>query len=158
MRASKASPVSPRWRRLSKTIFARITDDVVGAAWSLQTASANSRGDSRGLQAKLDYNFEKSDRARLRSTTDRRREKMASMRSSIRKIAVLAGVATFAVTGGTHTQRQVNIICSVPITWCEALIAQFQKDTGIKVGMTEKGSGEAMAQVAAEKANPKYDL
>ena len=83
---------------------------------------------------------------------------MASKRLSISKIAALAGVAMFAVTGGARAQGQVNIICSVPITWCEALIAQFQKDTGVKVGMTQKGSGEAMAQVAAEKANPKYDL
>jgi iron(III) transport system substrate-binding protein len=83
---------------------------------------------------------------------------MASMKLSLRRIAALAGVALIALAGGARAQGQVNIICSVPITWCEALIAQFQKDTGIKVGMTQKGSGEAMAQVAAEKANPKYDV
>ena len=55
-------------------------------------------------------------------------------------------------------QGQVNVICSVPIPWCEALAAQFTKETGIKVGLTQKGSGESMAQVAAEKANPKYDV
>ena len=69
-----------------------------------------------------------------------------------------ATAALFAIATSAHGQGQVNIVCSVPIPWCEALIAQFQKDTGIKVGMTQKGSGEAMAQVAAEKANPKYDL
>ena len=76
----------------------------------------------------------------------------------LRFIRAIALVAIVSATGGVHAQGQVNVICSVPIPWCEALVAQFQKDTGIKVGMTQKGSGEAMAQVAAEKANPKYDL
>jgi len=73
-------------------------------------------------------------------------------------IAAVAAGAALAATAPARAQGQVNIICSVPIPWCEALVAQFQKDTGIKVGMTQKGSGESMAQVAAEKANPKYDL
>jgi len=62
------------------------------------------------------------------------------------------------VSAPLHAQGQVNVICSVPIPWCEALAAQFTKETGIKVGLTQKGSGESMAQVAAEKANPKYDV
>ena len=73
-------------------------------------------------------------------------------------IRSIAAAAVFAVATCAYAQGQVNIVCSVPIPWCEALIGQFQKDTGIRVGMTQKGSGEAMAQVAAEKANPKYDL
>jgi type IV secretory pathway component VirB8 len=44
-------------------------------------------------------------------------------------------------------QGQVNIICSVPIPWCEAVVAQFQKDTGIRASMTQKAAGEAMAQI-----------
>ena len=62
------------------------------------------------------------------------------------------------VSAPLHAQGQVNVICSVPVPWCEALAAQFTKETGIKVGLTQKGSGESMAQVAAEKANPKYDV
>jgi len=34
----------------------------------------------------------------------------------------------------------------------------FQKSTGIKVNMSLKGSGEALAQLIAEKANPKTDV
>ena len=77
------------------------------------------------------------------------------MRNIIRGLVALAVTLTASTASA---QGQLNIICSVPIPWCEALVAQFQKDTGIKVGMTQKGSGEAMAQIAAEKANPKYDL
>ena len=42
--------------------------------------------------------------------------------------------------------------------WCKPRRTEFEKDTGIKVAMTLKGSGESLAQIAAEKANPKLDL
>ena len=38
-----------------------------------------------------------------------------SMRSSLRKIAVAAGVAMMAGAGGAHPQGQLNLICSIPI-------------------------------------------
>jgi len=53
---------------------------------------------------------------------------------------------------------QVNIICSVPMTWCQAVGAAFTKETGITVGIQNKSSGEAMAQILAERANPKLDV
>jgi iron(III) transport system substrate-binding protein len=34
----------------------------------------------------------------------------------------------------------------------------FEKSQGVKVNMTMKGSGEAIAQIMAEKANPKTDV
>ena len=70
---------------------------------------------------------------------------------------LLAAVCAFGATAA-GAQGQLNILCSVPVTWCEAVVAQFQKDTGIKIGMAQRAAGEAMAQIAAEKANPKYDL
>jgi iron(III) transport system substrate-binding protein len=39
----------------------------------------------------------------------------ASMRISLSKIAVAAGVAMMAGADGAHAQGQLNIICSVPI-------------------------------------------
>ncbi len=75
------------------------------------------------------------------------------------RFSLSVALATFALLSpAARGQGQVNVICSVPIPWCEALAAQFTKETGIKVGLTQKGSGESMAQVAAEKANPKYDV
>ena len=76
---------------------------------------------------------------------------------SFRSLIAIAAATTFgALPGLAHAQ--LNLLCSAPAEWCKLLADEFQKDTGIKVGMTQKGSGEAMAQVAAEKANPKYDL
>ena len=69
----------------------------------------------------------------------------------------LALAFAFAISSAA-AQGQLNIICSVPLPWCEAVVTQFQKDSGIKAGMTQKSAGEAMAQVAAERANPKVDV
>jgi iron(III) transport system substrate-binding protein len=75
------------------------------------------------------------------------------------RLGLCVALTTFVLfSAPVRAQGQVNVICSVPIPWCEALAAQFTKETGIKVGLTQKGSGESMAQVAAEKANPKYDV
>ena len=54
--------------------------------------------------------------------------------------------------------QQVNVICSVQADWCNMIQTVFAKSTGIKVNMSLKGSGEALAQLIAEKANPKTDV
>jgi iron(III) transport system substrate-binding protein len=77
------------------------------------------------------------------------------MQHQLRAIAALVFIA-FA--GVASAQGQVNIVCSVPIPWCEAAAAAFTKETGIAVGLQQKSAGEAMAQIAAERANPKIDL
>jgi len=67
-------------------------------------------------------------------------------------------LATLAAPAAWAQQGQVNIICSVQADWCNLIQTVFAKSTGIKVNMTLKGSGEALAQLIAEKANPKTDV
>ena len=55
-------------------------------------------------------------------------------------------------------QGQVNIICSVQAEWCNLMSTVYARTTGTRVNMTAKGSGEALAQINAEKANPKTDI
>ena len=57
-----------------------------------------------------------------------------------------------------QAEGQVNIICSVQAEQCNLVQTVFAKSTGIKVNLTHKASGEAMAQLNAEKANPKTDV
>jgi iron(III) transport system substrate-binding protein len=57
-----------------------------------------------------------------------------------------------------QAQQQLNIICSVQQEWCSLMQTVYSKTTGVKVNMLARGSGEALAQLAAEKANPKTDL
>ena len=52
----------------------------------------------------------------------------------------------------------VNAICSTDQSWCELAANEFQKATGLRVLQTRKPTGEALAQLRAEAANPKTDL
>jgi iron(III) transport system substrate-binding protein len=63
-----------------------------------------------------------------------------------------------ALAGGGAAAQQVNIICSVQAEWCNMMSTVYSRTTGVKVNMTAKGSGEALAQLNAEKANPKTDI
>jgi len=67
--------------------------------------------------------------------------------------AVLAAPAARAQDAG-----QINVICSVQAEWCNMIQTVFARTTGIKVNMSLKGSGEALAQLIAERANPKTDV
>ena len=71
---------------------------------------------------------------------------------------LLAGAALVAAASGSWAQGQVNIICSVQAEWCNLMSTVYAKTTGTKVNMTAKGSGEALAQLNAERANPKTDI
>ncbi len=81
------------------------------------------------------------------------------MRMTTRHSAAL-GLVALAFTGSAmaQSQGQVNVICSVQADWCNVIQTVFAKTTGIKVNMSLKGSGEALAQLIAEKANPKTDV
>ena len=77
--------------------------------------------------------------------------------STTRRALCIAGLA---FTSAVFAQQpgQVNVICSVQADWCNMIQTVFAKSTGIKVNMSLKGSGEALAQLIAEKANPKTDV
>jgi iron(III) transport system substrate-binding protein len=56
-------------------------------------------------------------------------------------------------------QGQLNLYCSSPNTaWCQGMAVGFEKATGVKVAVVQKATGEMLAQVKAEKANPKGDI
>ena len=73
------------------------------------------------------------------------------------RIASRTAVLVLAL-GASAAHAQLNVICPVQAEWCSLAATEFEKDTGIKVAMTLKGSGESFAQIAAERANPKLDL
>jgi iron(III) transport system substrate-binding protein len=70
-----------------------------------------------------------------------------------------AALLTFgAATAHAQEGAQLNVICSVQAEWCNMIQTVFARTTGIKVNMSLKGSGEALAQLIAERANPKTDV
>jgi iron(III) transport system substrate-binding protein len=77
------------------------------------------------------------------------------------KRKLLAGAAiALAIFARTATAQADNLTlyCSVDEAWCQMVARAFEEQTGIKVAMTRKSSGETFAQVKAEAANPKGDI
>jgi iron(III) transport system substrate-binding protein len=71
----------------------------------------------------------------------------------------LAALTLALAAATTHAaDDQVNVICSVQVEWCNLIQATFSRVGGVKVNMVQRSTGEALAQLNAEKANPKTDL
>jgi hypothetical protein len=68
-------------------------------------------------------------------------------------LAALAAASAHAQDGGV-----LNLICSVQDEWCTMMSTTFAKTSGIKVNMVKRSTGEALAQLIAEKSNPKTDI
>lgn len=72
-------------------------------------------------------------------------------------LAVIAVAAVTASLGPANAQGTLNLICAPAAEWCEAIATGFQKESGIRVAVVRKSAGEILAQVRAEKDNPKLD-
>ena len=75
----------------------------------------------------------------------------------------LLSVLTLAALLGTapvqaQAPATVTALCSTDQSWCELAAAEFTRATGIRVLQTRKPTGEALAQLRAEAANPKTDI
>ncbi len=85
------------------------------------------------------------------------------MKFAIKNAAACAvSTAIFGIfmlqNGAQAQQPAVNAICSTDLAWCELAAAEYTKATGVKVNQTRKATGEALAQLRAEAANPKTDI
>ncbi len=72
--------------------------------------------------------------------------------------SIAAIVAFLGLTAGAVHADQVNVICSAQAEWCNRIGTVYARTTGTKINVTMKGSGEALAQLIAEKENPKTDV
>jgi len=59
---------------------------------------------------------------------------------------------------GLAAADSLTLYCSADEAWCQLMARGFEEETGIKVDMSRKSSGETFAQVKAEAANPKGDI
>ena len=69
-------------------------------------------------------------------------------------------IAAWILLGGAEpaaAQGSLNVYCSVQLEWCQTLANEFTRQSGIKVAITNKGSGEVFAQIKAEAGNPRAD-
>lgn len=68
----------------------------------------------------------------------------------------LIAAALFCLGGAANAQ--LSILCSTDADWCESKAREFSVQTGIKVNMTRKATGEVFAQLKAEASNPRADV
>ena len=77
----------------------------------------------------------------------------------MRKILLLgASALAFAMASGAEAAGKLTLYCSPQEEWCQLMVTEFTKATGIDVAMTRKSSGETYAQIKAEASNPKGDV
>ncbi|MEP7180642.1 MAG: ABC transporter substrate-binding protein [Betaproteobacteria bacterium] len=70
-----------------------------------------------------------------------------------------ASLVVAALVAAPAARAQLNLYCSAPNTaWCQGMAVGFEKATGTKVAVIQKATGEMLAQVKAERANPKGDV
>jgi iron(III) transport system substrate-binding protein len=77
-----------------------------------------------------------------------------TIRHALQALTV-AGATAFT---GMACGQQLTALCSTDQGWCELAAKEFQAQTGIKVLQVHKATGEALAQLRAEAANPKTDI
>ena len=70
----------------------------------------------------------------------------------------LAALGALALPQSAAAQGRLTFYCSPQEEWCQLMLTEFEKATGIKVAMTRKSSGETYAQLKAEKDNPRGDV
>jgi iron(III) transport system substrate-binding protein len=77
-----------------------------------------------------------------------------------RRVVVLGSLAAACLVAApcAYAQGGLVVYCGVNEDWCRGAVTAFERETGIKVSMTRKSSGEVYAQVKAEASNPRGDI
>ena len=72
---------------------------------------------------------------------------------------LLAAAVMIPAASLSHAQNgSLNLLCSVQDEWCSLMATTFGRVSGVKVNVLKRGTGEALAQLVAEKDNPKTDI
>jgi iron(III) transport system substrate-binding protein len=78
----------------------------------------------------------------------------------VKRLLVLGLVLMMAmgIANAGPASGRVAVLCSPNVEWCDLLKAQFPKATGIAFDYVRLSSGEALARLRAERANPQFDV
>lgn len=77
------------------------------------------------------------------------------------RISLLVSVAAIPLLAATlpaAAEGRLSVLCGSEEPHCAALEAAFEAKTGVDVSMVRKSTGEILAQIRAEKDNPKVDV
>jgi len=75
-----------------------------------------------------------------------------------RRTVLLCLLAAALAAPASAQQGQLNLYCSATIEWCQAIARGFERETGVRVTLTQKSTGEMLAQIRAEARNPRGDV
>ena len=81
---------------------------------------------------------------------------MHAMRMAVRTLMAV-GTATMLLAGASAFAQEVTVLCNFEVDWCEALKAAYEKTTGEKAVFIRRTDGESLAQIRAERSNPRAD-
>jgi iron(III) transport system substrate-binding protein len=73
-------------------------------------------------------------------------------------LAALLGALLFMAAPRTASAQEVVVLCNYEVDWCEAMKATYEKTTGLKAVFIRRTDGESLAQIRAEKGNPRADV
>jgi iron(III) transport system substrate-binding protein len=75
----------------------------------------------------------------------------------MRHLAITA-LAVLPLPAFAQGQGQLNLYCSATIEWCTPIARGFERESGIRVILSQKSTGEMLAQLRAEARNPRGDV
>ena len=73
-------------------------------------------------------------------------------------VALSVGALAFFVVPTPVAAQEVTVLCNFEVDWCEALKAAYERTTGQKAVFIRRTDGESLAQIRAERANPRADV
>lgn len=72
--------------------------------------------------------------------------------------SLIGFVTLLAMAAPAGAQQSLTVYCAAPAEWCEQMVGEYRRKTGINVLMTRRSAGETYAQVRAEAARPRGDV
>jgi iron(III) transport system substrate-binding protein len=76
-----------------------------------------------------------------------------------RVLRCVVALAAGLVVSPLLAQSTLNLYCSSPNTaWCQGMAVGFEKASGTHVAVIQKATGEMLAQILSERANPRGDV
>jgi iron(III) transport system substrate-binding protein len=73
-------------------------------------------------------------------------------------VAFLFALALGGVRHAGAQSSELNLVCSFLDEWCQLMAISFERETGIRVALIRRSTGEAYAAIRAEAQNPRTDV
>lgn len=78
-------------------------------------------------------------------------------RAILRLLPILL-LPLFAAPVRAQGAGELALVCSFGDDWCRLMAVEFERETGVRVAMIRKSTGEAFAQIKAEAQRPRVDV